>query len=50
MDSAYLVKIGNTNLDLFKRLVLKHGYQNVTNRIQTVAEEEGLYSQLVSGR
>jgi len=48
MDSAYLVKIGNTNLDLFKRLVLKHGYQNVTNRIQCA--EEGLYSQLVSGR
>jgi hypothetical protein len=34
IDSAYLVRISNTNLDLFKRLVLKHGYQNVTNRIQ----------------
>jgi len=34
IDSAYLVRISNTNLDLFKRLVLKHGYQHVTNRIQ----------------
>jgi hypothetical protein len=37
IDAAYLVRISNTDLGLYKRLLVKHGYFHVTNRLKGVA-------------
>jgi hypothetical protein len=34
IDRAYLLRLSNINLDQFKKLVLRHGFLNVTNRLQ----------------
>jgi hypothetical protein len=34
IDRNYLLRLSNVNLDAFKRLVIRHGFLNVTNRLQ----------------
>jgi hypothetical protein len=37
LDAAYLVKLANRDINLYKRLLRKHGYFNMTQRIKGIA-------------
>jgi hypothetical protein len=37
IDAAYLVRLANVDLDMYKRLIRKHGYKNMTDRIRGIA-------------
>jgi hypothetical protein len=37
IDAAYLVKLANRDMNLYKRLIRKHGYRHMTDRIKGIA-------------